>query len=135
MERPWRFLHLVLLGLIPFVGAFLSCSKTPAFELSSYQSPTEITAGRANLIGKRVKVYGLVKAGSLMHRPGTLDYRFELSDLGSSIRVTARGIIPPQLAEGREATAEGTLAADGILQANRVLTKCPSKYRGRIKPE
>ncbi len=110
-----------------------ACSRDSSLDVATYYSPSEVLTQKAGLSGRKVKVYGRVAEGSLMHRPGTPMYRFEVRDDRGSLPVIVNGILPPQLAEGREVSVEGRLGADGAIQASRVLTKCPSKYRGRVR--
>jgi cytochrome c-type biogenesis protein CcmE len=75
--------------------------------------------------GRQVQVTGIVKEGSVERVGATLT--FILADNRSSIEVTYFGVYPSGFQEGNEVVVIGTLQ-DSVLQAEKVLVKCPSKY-------
>src|SRR5207244_3211767 len=83
-----------------------------------------------------LRVAGRVQPGSIDYDAKTLRLRFHLgafSDAaapGLSVPVAFTGVKPDMFADGRDVIVEGRYA-DGVLQANQVLTSCPSKYEAK----
>lgn len=78
--------------------------------------------------GKRLRVNGRVKPGSLTVPADRCGATFALEGTGRSLAVSYRGVLPDNLTEGREVVVEGSLNADGRLAGENVITKCASKY-------
>lgn len=102
-----------------------------------YKHVDEALAGRARLIGKRVRVHGNVAEGSLVHQAGTLDYHFTMESKSprehATMTVDFHGIPPDMFKPGAEVIAAGVLGSDGLLKSDRIETKCPSKYETQTK--
>jgi cytochrome c-type biogenesis protein CcmE len=68
--------------------------------------------------------------------PRTLRLRFAIADFTEanasavSVPVDFTGIKPDMFADGRDVIVEGKYTS-GVLQANQVLTSCPSKYEAK----
>ena len=82
------------------------------------------------LEGKKFRVRGTVLEGTVKHKPGTLDTRFDLVHEGETITVSYDKPLPDTFKAGIEVIAEGELGQDGALEADNVIAKCPSKYEG-----
>ena len=93
-----------------------------------YVTADECVARLAELSGSRVRVSGHVAAGTLDVAPERSQVRFVLQGVQSRLEVTGRGRFPDNLEEGVEVVVEGTLEPSGVLRAEKVLTKCASKY-------
>ena len=79
--------------------------------------------------GKNLQVHGFIVNESIMRRPDTLDYRFEIENNGEVIKAEYSGIVPDTFKNGAEVVIKGQLGVDGIMVApNGVMAKCPSKY-------
>lgn len=77
--------------------------------------------------GKRFRLGGLVQEGSL-ERGGDLAVRFVVSDGGTQLPVTYRGILPDLFREGQGIVAEGALDGAGTFRADTVLAKHDETY-------
>ena len=94
-----------------------------------FNSPTDI-AEKFLAPGTRVRIGGLVKAGSL-ERGGNLEVRFAVSDGKTDIAVHYQGIVPDLFREGQGVVAEGKLEPDGTFAADTVLAKHDERYMPR----
>lgn len=121
--------------LVLQIFLFLSCGDPGTGGLQLYLSPGEIAARASFLDGKRVKVYGRIRAGSLMHRPGAMEYAFLLEHGQDVVNVEYRGFLSPNVQEGREVAVEGVWSRNQGVKARRVLTRCPSKYKAKLGSE
>ncbi len=96
--------------------------------LDFFYSPEAIVAGAAPL-EKRIRVGGMVLAGSLQRAPDSLAIRFVLSDLqGARVQVHYVGILPDLFREGQGVVALGALGRNGVFQATEILAKHDENY-------
>ena len=77
--------------------------------------------------GQRLRIGGLVEAGSWQKGEGTLN-RFVVTDTIKSVPVTYNGQLPDLFREGQGVVAEGVLNADGSFTADAVLAKHDETY-------
>jgi cytochrome c-type biogenesis protein CcmE len=90
-----------------------------------FMTPSELAAKPAES-GKRLRIGGLVKEGSLV-REG-LSARFEVTDGNASFPVMYRGILPDLFREQQGVVAEGAFDATGTFRADTVLAKHDERY-------
>ena len=90
-----------------------------------FMTPSELAAKPAES-GKRLRIGGLVKEGSLV-REG-LSARFEVTDGKASFPVMFRGILPDLFREQQGVVAEGAFDAAGTFRADTVLAKHDERY-------
>jgi len=78
-----------------------------------------------------VQVAGIVKPGSIYHNASGQQLTFTLQDLKDpayEVQVEYQGVIPDNFKPGLQVVVQGNLKNPRDFQANRILTKCPSKY-------
>ena len=98
----------------------------------AYTATVASVSKDASLVGKRVKVSGAVVAGSWNKQSNPM--RFTIRDetdkagTGPSIRVIYSGSVPSTFGDGVVAIVTGELQSGGTINANEMITKCPSKY-------
>jgi|SRR5271168_278699 len=111
-----------------------------------YMTVSEVSARRGELVGQSLRVAGRVEPGTISWDPETLTLAFGLMQppvgdgaagvkpvaviaAGPAFHVICRGEPKPDMfAANRDVIVEGSLAADGTIEAWQVLTSCPSKY-------
>lgn len=98
-----------------------------------YFSPTEIVNGKSDtglkpVVGQRIRVGGLVVAGTVNRDPSSLKVSFKLIDTGPMITVKYDGILPDLFREGQGIIANGTLIEPQVLLASEVLAKHDENY-------
>ena len=78
-----------------------------------FYTPSEVIYGKnedADLkpeVGQRIRVGGMVVAGTVERDPKSLKVRFDLNDIGPSISVEYEGILPDLFREGQGIVAQG----------------------------
>ena len=92
-----------------------------------FYSPTEIQA-KAIKPGQRIRIGGLVEEGSVVRASGNATLSFRITDLTKTVAVVYEGLLPDLFREGQGVVAEGTLQADGVFRAMRVLAKHDETY-------
>ena len=73
-------------------------------------------------------------SGSLRSKPGTNEFRFQLSKRDTKLDVSYEGVLPDTMQEGQELVVHGVYdSASKTFRAKEILTKCPSKYEAQAK--
>lgn len=93
-----------------------------------FVTPSELAAKPVEP-GKRLRIGGLVKEGSLK-REG-LEVRFVVTDGAKDLAVVYRGVLPDLFREKQGVVAEGTLDPTGFFRADIVLAKHDETYMPR----
>ena len=94
-----------------------------------FYSPSEI-AEKAVEPGARLRVGGLVKAGTLVKSPGET-VAFVVTDGAHDLKVAYQGLLPDLFREGQGVVAEGVLETPGELRAETILAKHDERYMPR----
>lgn len=117
----------VVLGLIAYL-IVSAISSSGAY----YREVSEVLAEQAALTGKNLRVSGNIVTESIRYDAATLDLSFRISDpkdVGKQIAVHFHGVKPDQMERaGSSAIVEGKMGANGVIEANNLLLKCPSRY-------
>jgi cytochrome c-type biogenesis protein CcmE len=85
-----------------------------------------------DLVGKKFRVRGMVEDGTVINEPGTLDTVFKIKHGAKLMTISYNQALPDTFKPGIEVIAEGTLGPDGMLVADNIIAKCPSKYEGGV---
>ena len=93
-----------------------------------FVTPSELAAKPVEP-GKRLRIGGLVKEGSLK-REG-LEARFSVTDGAKDLAVVYRGVLPDLFREKQGVVAEGALDPAGFFRADIVLAKHDETYMPR----
>ena len=112
-------LLLVAVAVALVLGAFRD-------NLLFFYSPSDIQAKQVEP-GTRLRVGGLVEAGSVMRGPGT-NVAFTVSDGAKTLVIHYDGLLPDLFREGQGIVAEGRLEPDGTVTAEQVLAKHDETY-------
>src|SRR6202522_3285247 len=93
-----------------------------------YHTITELTTLRGSALHERMRVSGNVRAGSIEHMPGRID--FVLTEQGKDLTVSyvGRDPLPDTFKDGSQALVEGKMMPDNRFVAEQVQAKCASKY-------
>jgi cytochrome c-type biogenesis protein CcmE len=94
-----------------------------------FYSPSEIVE-KALQSGARLRVGGLVKAGTLVKSPGQ-NVAFVVTDGAHDLKVAYQGLLPDLFREGQGVVAEGVLETPGELRAETILAKHDERYMPR----
>jgi len=118
---------LIIAGLIIYL-VVSSISSAGAY----YREVGEVLAQTETLTGKALRVSGNIVTESIVYNAPTLSLSFSISDPADPTKqlpVHFHGVQPDQIGrEGASAIVEGTLGPNGVVEANNLLLKCPSKY-------
>ena len=117
----------VIVGLIAYL-IISSISSAGAY----YREVGEVLAQGNALAGKNLRVSGNIVTESITYDAAKLDLNFLISDptdAGKQLAVYFHGVKPDQITRpGSSAIVEGSLGPNGVVEANNLLLKCPSRY-------
>jgi cytochrome c-type biogenesis protein CcmE len=77
--------------------------------------------------GQRVRLHGIVGSEGLQV-DALAGAKFLLRGQAATLPVTYQGVIPDLFRPGCDVVVEGTLGQDRVFKADKLLTKCASKY-------
>jgi cytochrome c-type biogenesis protein CcmE len=114
------------------VAAILFSTRSSA---AAYETIAHVTKGGVK-VGDRVKVGGTVVTGSWNKQSNpmvfTIREETDSSGTGPTLKVIYTGAAPNTFGDGVVAVVTGTLDKGGVVQANEMITKCPSKYESAV---
>lgn len=125
--RKRRRLYAVIGGLamLGLAAALILTALTD--NIVFFHSPTDV-AEKSVAAGQRIRLGGLVKAGSVAKREDGVTVQFTVTDMNRSITVRFAGVLPDLFREGQGVVAEGALDGDGFFVASEVLAKHDEQY-------
>jgi len=133
LNRKSRTRLLVATGVIVVVfviGVVFLVQRQGAY----YSQVSDLTSGKYD--DKNVKVGGRVLDGTIKRDESGVS--FEISDLTGkpdTVFVSYDGQMPNTFEAGVDVVVVGEYAsADGVIAADQLQTKCPSKYEGQASP-
>jgi cytochrome c-type biogenesis protein CcmE len=104
-----------------------------------YKHVDEVLANPQAWEGKQLQLHGHVVTKSILVKPDTLEYRFEVQNNGKVIPASYKGIVPDTFkdrpGEEAEVVLKGRLTSEGAFHVdpNGIMAKCPSKYEAAKK--
>lgn len=106
----------------------MSLGETAAY----YKHVDEVMASPDQWYDKNLQLHGHVVDKSIMRRPNSLDYRFQVQANGKVVTASYTGIVPDTFKGGSEVVLKGRLSPEGFhVQPDGVMAKCPSKYEAK----
>jgi len=133
VNKKSRTRLLIATGVIVVVfviGVVFLVQKQGAY----YRQVADLTTGQ--LDGKNIKVGGKVVAGTIARDASGVHFTIlDLTGKADTVKVTYSGQMPNTFEDGVDVVIVGKYAAaDGVVLADQLQTKCPSKYKGSASP-
>lgn len=123
--------RMTLLGLGGLAIAAAAALVLTAFEdnIVFFHSPSELSelSERNFAPTQRLRIGGLVEAGSVAKAADGASVSFTVTDTARSVPVTFKGILPDLFREGQGIVAEGHLR-EGVFVATEILAKHDETY-------
>jgi len=125
-------------GVVIVAAVILLLYTTTRGNAQFYLSVGDLRARGAEMLGKDVRISGIVVPDSIVYDAQTLHLEFSIVDREhpdqEPLRVVMEGEpLPDQMRDEAEAIAEGRLRSDGTFQAETLMMKCASKYEVEVK--
>ncbi|KXI23058.1 cytochrome c maturation protein CcmE [Photobacterium sanguinicancri] len=119
----------LVVGLGATIGLMLYALNQ---NMDLFYTPTELVNGKPDgtkpEVGQRLRIGGMVVAGSVSRDPQSLQVSFDVADIGPSVTVTYDGILPDLFREGQGIVAQGVLVNATTVEAHEVLAKHDEEY-------
>ncbi|MBY6198784.1 cytochrome c maturation protein CcmE [Vibrio hangzhouensis] len=119
----------IFIGISATVGLILYALNQ---NMDLFYTPTELVNGKQDgskpEIGQRLRIGGMVVAGSVSRDSESLRVSFDLADVGPKVTVVYDGILPDLFREGQGIVAQGVLIEPTKIEAFEVLAKHDEEY-------
>ena len=98
-----------------------------------YKHVDEVMAQREAWQGKKLQLHGFVVDKSILRKPNTLEYRFQIQNNGHVVDASYTGVVPDTFKGGAEVVLKGRLGPAGfeVNPHDGVMAKCPSRYEAK----
>lgn len=93
-----------------------------------YKTIEELDAMGLSAQGKRLRVAGIVKPGSIERDGRAVTFALEQEALVLNVVYNGSEPVPDTFKDGAEAIVEGRRLGDGSFEADHIQAKCASKY-------
>jgi cytochrome c-type biogenesis protein CcmE len=132
-SKPIKIAVTSLVLLLAFSGLLYSTLREGT---EYYKHVDEVMGDPAAWHGKRLQLHGYIVEGSILQKPNTLQYRFQVQSNGKVVQADYSGIVPDGFKSGSEVVLKGRLSPHGFsVEPGGVMAKCPSKYEaGPLTP-
>ena len=124
MFRKKRFL---IGGIIILIAVVVLAIQGFRQSASYYYTVNETLAQGTQVYGKSLRVNGTV-TGNITNDISSLTLEFAIAEGGNSIPVVYKGTTPDNFGPDTDVVVGGTIDDSGVLHADSITTKCPSKY-------
>jgi cytochrome c-type biogenesis protein CcmE len=93
-----------------------------------YHTISELPTLSPSALHQRMRVSGNVRAGSISHRDGRVDFVLEEEGKALPVSYVGNDPLPDTFKDGAQALVEGRMQPEGAFVAEQVQAKCASKY-------
>ena len=119
-------IYILILSLISIAIIIFFILRSLEENVVYFFSPTEIYNKSDISFGKKIRLGGLVKAGSTSKKETTIN--FIITDLKNEIFVSYSGLVPNLFSEGKGVVAEGKLRDKKYFVADKIMAKHDENY-------
>jgi cytochrome c-type biogenesis protein CcmE len=100
---------------------------------SYYYSVDDFTAGSGTVKNSALRLAGNVKDGSIQRDIEKMLLTFTLTGEKAEIPVSYSKTVPDNFTDGIEVVVHGRLDPSGNFQADKLMTRCESKYKAKLE--
>src|SRR5208282_788269 len=121
--------HKFLIGSGIIVATLLALAYVGFTQSKTYyHTITELSTLQGASLHQRMRVSGNVRAGSIAHTGGRVDFVLTEQGRDLSVSYVGRDPLPDTFKDGAQALVEGKILPDNHFEAEQVQAKCASKY-------
>jgi cytochrome c-type biogenesis protein CcmE len=118
---------LSLMAVAITIMAFASMPSATSKEITI----TDVVESTDKFEGDYIMTEGLLNKSSVQWDADNIELRFEILDENETpLSVYYKGVQPDNFTEDVIVIVEGFIGENGVFEAEKVMTKCPSKYEG-----
>ncbi len=126
-KRNKKFVFGGLLLVAIALGLFASISSD---NMTYYHTPSEIINQPDKFLNKKIRIMGLIEAGSVTWKPQETQLSFRISeDSPHFLKINYTGSKPDMFKEGQGVVVEGQLTQPGLVVASKLLVKHSEEYK------
>ena len=119
----------IIVGMVVVVGALAYLAFAGFQEGKAYyKTIEELEEMGDQAYDKRLRVGGIVVAGSIKRDGTELTFQLEQNELTLPVVYAGNSPVPDTFKDGAEALCDGHYNADGTFEATAIQAKCASKY-------
>lgn len=122
-KKKFIFALIVVTIAIGFLG-YMGARQFATY----YITVSEFVEQGDSLYDQQIRVAGHVVAESVNWDTENITLSFTLVDGEASLPVVYKGAVPDTFKPGNDVVVEGKSDQQGIFRADKLITKCPSKY-------
>ena len=129
-----KVLAKILIGIV-VIGGGISYLMVQAIQSSSsyYYSVDDFIGGSDVVKSSSLRLAGKVKDGSVQRDIEKMLLTFTLTGEEAEIPVSYSKTVPDNFADGIEVVVDGRLDPSGNFQAEKLMTRCESKYKAKLE--
>ena len=125
----------ISIGITIVLGAIVWLAISGFDESKAYfKTVPELAEMGHGAMGKRIKVAGNVKDGTLQRNHKLTTFVIELDGVTQTVHYTGKAALPDTFKEGAQVVADGRMRDDGVFEAKQIQAKCASKYEAEYGP-
>ena len=102
---------------------------------SYYYSVDDFMSGSDAVQNSSLRLAGIVKDGSVQRDLEKMLLTFTLTGENKEIPVNYSKTVPDNFTEGIEVVVDGRLDPEGNFKAEKLMTRCESKYKAKLEKE
>jgi len=128
------FILLCVIAVAFLISAALDNRWVETISVNTY------LAERGSYNARRVQIYGKVVPGSVKQNNNRVGVEFQIYDISAKSTEQAKrlpigfaGRMPPNIGNDTEVLVNCRIDAEGNLTVEKVFTKCPSKYKQKLR--
>lgn len=124
----------IIIGIV-VIGGGISYFMYQAIQSSSsyYYSVDDFAVGSDVVKNSSLRLAGKVKGGSVQRDIEKMLLTFTLTGEKTEIPVSYSKTVPDNFTEGIEVVVDGRLDPAGNFQAEKLMTRCESKYKAKLE--
>jgi cytochrome c-type biogenesis protein CcmE len=127
-RNPWLNAKLMIAVAVLVAAVGFLVFNAMGSSMAYYKTVGELQASGKVQTGEQVRVGGHVVPGSIEREELSNELRFTMTDGTATLPVVYEGIVPDIFSPDVEVVAEGSVGPDGVMVADKLLTKCPSRF-------
>jgi cytochrome c-type biogenesis protein CcmE len=121
----------VLVGIAVIVvamGVLLALSLSRS---QTYFMTLEELLSKPATADRQLRVSGKIVGSTVSFDQESVTLKFEITDGKRRLPISYQGVKPSSFEDGNEAIVEGKIDSAGVFHAEKLMTKCPSKYESK----
>lgn len=124
-SRTRLLVSTIVIVVVVIIGVVVLVERQGSY----YRQVSDLTS---QFVGKNVQVGGKVLNGSIARNDSGVHFLMQdLTGKATTVKVTYDGQMPSTFAPGVDVVVTGKYASDGVISADQLETKCPSKYKAQ----